>query len=174
MTTDMNQEDLTTTRSGGVPGLPSVELDWYAESEQVTVTPRSQRRFEISKDRAIEVLQVAEERRIRFDKQFSLLLYELAEWIHDHEDQIETPYLTIQDGSLMFVVVRNDARLDLEFEDDLSALDFRLANDPALDLIRLHTMSLPPTDDDSLQSFLFEPFTISYHGLREGSRSAGE
>lgn len=62
-------------------GLPPtanyVELDWYDASEVVQVRPRDRQRFELQKDRAIEVLQAAKEAD-RFQKQFELLLNKLA------------------------------------------------------------------------------------------------
>jgi hypothetical protein len=37
--------------------IKTVELDWYADDDIVRVTPRNQGRFDIQKDRAIEVLR---------------------------------------------------------------------------------------------------------------------
>ena len=172
MGTETANEDGARILSGHA--LQAVELDWYASDEKVRVTPRNQQRFDISKDRAIEILQVAEERRERFEKQFSLLLTTLAEWVHKRAEKVETPYLTIQDASFLFVVVQKTAELDLAFEDELSALDFQIANDSAFDLLQLHAISLPPVEDESLRSFVFEPFVLSYHGHREGSSQSGE
>lgn len=140
----------------------SVELDWYDGNETIRVTPRDQDRFEISKDQAIDVLQINEEHRILFGKQFNLLLSELADWIDDHIASIKVAYVTMRDASFLFVVVKRDPLFDLEFEDHLSDLDFRLANDTALDLVSINTMSLPPTSADSLQSFFHDKVRMVY------------
>jgi hypothetical protein len=67
----------------GIVELPQaanyVELDWYDENEVVEVRPRDKQRFEVQKDRAIEILRVAKEGD-RFQTQFQFLLNTLAAW----------------------------------------------------------------------------------------------
>ena len=140
-----------------------VELDWYAEDDVVHVTPRNQKRFEIQKDRAIEILQRAKDGE-NFQRQFALLLDRLAEWISRHQSKLANSILTLQDDRLAFVVVRHEARYDEQLQDDLADFDFDIANDPDLDLIRLKTLALPNVAGESLRSFLDERLVLVYHG----------
>lgn len=140
-----------------------VELDWYSEDETVRVIPRDRKLFEVQKDAAIEFLRVAH-RAEQFEKQLSLLLGTLAGWIKAHRGDVRDAYLTLQDGALSFVVVRSAARYDADFEDALTDLDFDVANDPALSLIKLHAVALPPASAQALSSFLDRRFLLSYHG----------
>lgn len=152
--------------------IKAVELDWFADDDVVHVTPRDQQRFEIQKDRAIEILQRAREAD-QFQQQFSLLLNRLAGWLSRH-NQIARALVTLQDGTLVFVVVRTYAKYDEQFEDELSELDFEIANDRDLDLIRLKTLALPNVSDSALRSFLDERLILSYsHGQRSGSHKPG-
>ena len=78
------------------------------------VTPRDQMRFDIQKDRAIKILQIAD----KAGKQFEFLVDRLVRWISRNESAIAGAYLTLQDGTLAFVVVRKDARYDESFQDE--------------------------------------------------------
>jgi len=148
--------------------IKSVELDWYTEDDVIHVTPRNQKRFEIQKDRAIEILQRAKDGEV-FQRQFGLLLDRLAEWIHVHQAKIANSILTLQDDRLAFVVVRKEAPYDEQFQDDLADLDFDIANDTDLNLVRLKTLALPNVTGESLRSFLDERLVLVYHG--DGKRS---
>lgn len=101
-----------------------VELDWYDESEVVQVRPRDKQRFELQKDRAIEVLRAAKEVD-RFQKQFEFLLNTLASWAVHWNTKISAAIVTLQDGSLAFIVVQKNEKYDEEFQDH-SFLDKRL------------------------------------------------
>ena len=131
------------------------------------VTPRNQQRFDIQKNRAIEILQRAKEPD-RFQQQFNLLLNRLAEWLVDRQTKISQAIVTLQDGTLVFVVVRKAAKYDEQFEDELAEMDFAIANDPDLDLIELKTLALPNVSGEALRSFLDERLILSYH---HGKRS---
>ena len=140
-----------------------VELDWFADGDVVSVTPRNQERFEIQKDRAIQVLQMAREAE-QFQRQFNLLLKRLAEWIRSQRADIDKAFVTLQDGTLAFVVVRKEAAYDEDFQDALADVDIEVANDRDLDLITLKTLALPNISSESLRSFLDERLVLSYHG----------
>ena len=143
--------------------IQPVELDWYSEDETVRVIPRDQQRFEVQKDSAIEFLRVAH-RSAQFEKQLALLLGNLATWIRDHRADVRDAYLTLQDGALAFIVVRQAPRYDATFEDALTDLDFTIANDASLSLIKLNAVALPPVSEEALLSFLDTRFVLSYHG----------
>jgi hypothetical protein len=154
--------------------VQSVELDWYAvgDGDVVGVTPRNQARFEVQMDRAIEILQLAKESE-RFSKQFRLLLQKLAAWIQPRINQIATAFLTLQDSSLAFVVVRREAAYDEAFQDDLADLDIEIANDGDLDLIHVSTLALPDVDKSAVYSFLDKRLVLTY-GERNRPRQLSE
>jgi len=141
-----------------------VEIDWYADSDKIVVTPRNQKRFTIQKDRAIEALRVVKDSE-GFGLQFGLLLEKIARWVKERESSIRTAIITLQDNSLVFVVVQSNVPYDEELQDDLAELDFAIAQDADLDLIRLRTVTLPPVDTDALGSFLDPRMVLQYqHG----------
>lgn len=145
--------------------IRSVALDWFAENETVVVTPRDQKRFEVQLDRAIEVLQRASQED-RFQKQFRLLLNHLASWLQGRDD-IRDAFVTLRDGALAFVVVRNVREYDEKFEDELSELDFEIANDIDLDLVNLNGIALPSVSEEALKTFLDQRLVLRYvHGNR--------
>lgn len=141
--------------------IKTVELDWFADNDVVSVTPRSQIRFNIQKDRAIEILQ-REKDAAQFGQQFSLLLERLAKWVSYREPKIERAILTLQDNALAFVVVRTAVEYDEDFQDELADLDIEVANDPDLQLISLKTLGLPHVTSDALRSFLDERLVLEY------------
>jgi hypothetical protein len=147
-------------------GISFVELDWYADNETVVVTPRDQQRFDISKDRAIEILRVTAAAQARFNKQMNLVINILGKWIADRAGEIRDAYLTVQDNSFLFVVVKKTAPVDPQFEDELSELDFSIANDQALDLLHVHTLSVPPVGENALKSFIDPRAVYAFHGRR--------
>lgn len=151
-----------------------VRLRWDMKDGLVVVTPQDEERFCIKVHRAIEILQKAD-RAEEFTRQFSLLLRLLAEWLKDRAD-IERAYLTHRDGALAFVVIRKSCQYDDDFEDVLSDLDYGIANDADLNLIKMDAIALPCVSDTAVSSFLDPGFTLEYvgHGERSGSHSAGQ
>jgi len=141
-----------------------VEIDWYDENDEIVVTPRNQLRFTIQKDRAIEALRIVKDSE-RFTLQFELLLGKLGRWIKERAGDIQTAIVTLQDNSLMFVVVQSENDYDEQLQDDLAGLDFDIAQDTDLDLMRLRTAMLPPVDSDALGSFVDSRMVLRYqHG----------
>jgi hypothetical protein len=139
-----------------------VRLEWSLSDGNVVVTARDQDRFVIKLNRAISILQQGQQAE-RFGYQFNLLLRMLAEWLRDREG-IANAFLTDRDGALAFVVVRESRQYDDDFEDAISDLDFRLANDPDLDLVTLDVIALPAASESALSSFLDPGFTFEYVG----------
>jgi hypothetical protein len=150
--------------------IQCVELDWYAvgDGDVVGVTPRNQTRFEIQMDRAIQILQLANEAE-RFNKQFKLLLQKIAAWIKPRSAKIEAAYMTLQDGTLAFIIVRHESRYDEVLQDDLADLDVEIANDGDLDLINLATLALPNVDEAATLSFLDKRLVLTYS--KDGERA---
>jgi hypothetical protein len=148
-----------------------IQLHWDMKDGLLTVTPEDEDRFSIKVGRAIELLQQAN-RAEDFRRQFTLLLRELARWLKDRSD-VERAFLTLRDGALVFVVVREFCEYDDAFEDALSELDYSVANDADLDLIKMDAIGLPPASDRALSSFLDPAFTLEY-GHRSRPHSTGQ
>jgi len=141
-----------------------VEIDWYAESDHVVVTPKNQQRFIIQKDAAIEALRQAKAAE-RFELQFDLLLQVLGKWLHERTSAVESGIVTLQDNSLVFVVVQSKVAYDEQLQDDLAGIDVAIAQDASLDLIKLRTVLLPPVGSEALGTFLDPRMVLRYtHG----------
>jgi hypothetical protein len=153
----------------------ALQLRWDMKEGLLIVTPEDQDRFVIKVRRAIELLKLAG-RADEFQKQFGLLLRLLAQWLRERKKRVEKAFLTYRDGALSFVVVRSEAQYDDDFEDAVSDLDFGIARDADLDLIKMDAIALPPTSDTALQSFLDPGFTLEYVGCGngDGPHSAGQ
>ena len=153
---------MSTTQAFPLANL--VEIDWFDDNDGIVVMPRDKKRFTIQKDRAIDALRLAKDAE-RFGWQFELLLERLARWVKGHAQAIREAIVTLQDNSLVFVVVQLQTAYDEAFQDDLAELDLSIAQDTDLDLIRLHTVTLPPVDLQSLESFLDKRMVLQYqHG----------
>lgn len=139
-----------------------VFLRWDMRDNLVTVSPEDENRFCIKVRRAIEILQQAD-RKEEFREQFNLLLRVLARWLNDQHD-IDKAFLTQRDGALAFVLVRKSSAYDEDFEDALSDLDFNVANDPDLNLIRMDAIALPNVSESAVGSFLDPNFRLEYVG----------
>lgn len=148
-------------------------LQWNEEG-LVLVTAADEDRFAIKVRRAVEILQQAG-RREEFRDQFKLLLGVLAGWLKDRSD-IERAFLTQRDGAFSFVVMRSVCEYDDDFEDELSTIDFHIANDTDLNLIKMDAIALPPVSDAAVRSFLDPDFVMEYatHGNRSRSSEASE
>ena len=85
--------------------------------------------FEVHKDRAIAVLQLA----AHAESQLKLLLERLARWVRDNAAMIDTAYVTLRDAKLAFLVVSKTPECNDDLEDSISELDFHIANDPDLE-----------------------------------------
>lgn len=151
-----------------------VDLDWFGPEDTVSVCPRDQQRFEIQKDKAIHALRVAYEQEQQFGKQMNLLLNRLGVWLESQGDEVNDAFLTLQDGSFAFVVIKSQARFDPDLEDSLAELDVAIANDASLDLVGVHTLALPPASPKSLLSFLDTRFLVRYHGKRKRPHRSGK
>ncbi len=140
----------------------AVQLHFTNADGHVTVTPSNEDRFTIKVERAIELLQQSS-RREEFERQFKLLLKVLGEWL-ENSSEIKQAFLTLRDGGICLVVVRENAPYDAEFEDSLSDLDYDIANDSDLDLIQFTAIALPPVSDESLNTFLNEDVAFILYG----------
>lgn len=153
MATQAISEQLTGPKS-------AVVIDWYEEGEVVHVMPRDQARFDVHKDRAITVLQLA----ANAESQLKLLLKRLATWVRDNAAVIDTAYVTLRDAKFAFLVISKMAECNDDLEDSISELDFDIANDPDLDVVRMNALILPPASREALRSFFDDRLLLVYHG----------
>ncbi len=153
-----------------------VHLCWSEKDGLITVTSQDEDRFNIKLNRAVEALQQAD-KVDKFKRQFNLLIKILLGWVKERSD-VRDAHLTLRDGGFSFVVVRQVPEYNEEFEDELSDLDYRIANDVDLDLLKLDVIGLPPASQEAIQTFI-DPnfhFSLQPHANAERSESsdAGE
>jgi len=120
----------------------------------VRVLGKDQKRFEIQKDYAIRILQVASDNKERFDKQFSLFMQLIQEWLNDNQSIVSRCVLTIRDSRMLLIAIAVDPEVNDDLEDSMSRLDLAMFRDSALDMIRVNTLVLPDVSSDSLQAFV--------------------
>ena len=136
----------------------AIEVDWFGEAEIIEVNPRDQQRFQIQKDRAISLLQLA----TNADAQLALLRRKLGEWMRTHSSSIKTAFLTLRDHRFSFVVISRTPLCNDELEDAVSDVDLQIANDPDLDAVKMNAIVLPPASIEAIGSFLDNRFLLEY------------
>lgn len=141
----------------------TVELDWFERGDLVSVTPRNQQRFEIHKDRAIRILQLNHEA----GKQISLLLDKLALWLTRNTEKVHSAILTVRDERFLFLVISKVAEMDDDLEDSVSEIDFDVANDSDLEVLKMNAIVLPQASREALDSFVDRRFMMVYGGPRK-------
>lgn len=132
-------------------------------SGKVRVGPEDLDRFAIQREKAARILRLVD-RTEQFEKQFSLLLDTLGNWVSQNRGKVSDSYVTLQEGVLSLVVIRKQPEYDADFEDVLSELEVDIANDPDLNLIEFTTMPLPPVSEAALRSFINESVCLKYVG----------
>jgi hypothetical protein len=89
-----------------------------------------------------------------FEQQFNDLLCHLKQWCDKHRDHIQSAFVSLRDGGILFLAVQKPSEYSREFEDTLTDLDVEIANSASLDLIRLSVLALPHSSADAVESFL--------------------
>jgi hypothetical protein len=138
----------------------SVVMLQHDDDGIVTVVPTNQDRFSLSIKQAVRELRLANQID-DFRQQLDLLMKVLGSWLGQRSD-VSDAYLTLRNGKLAFVVIRAESRYNSEFEDDISDLDIDIAEDPLLQLVRVHSLALPPADETAVDTFLDSRFTIRF------------
>jgi len=140
----------------------AIVVDWFDAPEILDVNPKDQQRFQIQKDRAIGLLQLANSA----DAQLNLLWRRLREWSREHSSKVQTAYLTLRDARFSFVVISRAVECDDDLDDAVSDLDFEIANDPDLDAVKMNAIVLPPASPEAISSFLDKRFLLEFRGRR--------
>lgn len=130
-----------------------IQLD-CSKKGKVVVTPQEQDRFVLTVQQAtaacLGIMPI-----LQYREQFvEGLMPKLIGWLEDHRKQIHKAFLTIRDGGLMLLVVRNKAEFDREFTDELTTFDMEVAQDAGLSAIRLDVLALPKVSDKGAMSFM--------------------
>ena len=133
----------------------------HNDQGMVTVVPQDEDRFSLNVHEAVQALRIADQLQ-KFQKQFRLLLRTLGEWLIERRQEWSDAFVTLRDGGLTFVVIRRVPRYDAQFEDELSDLDIKISDDPALELVSIHSLALPPADDAAVDTFLDSGFTVRF------------
>lgn len=142
----------TKSSADSSPSTRPLQLDWSDQDGVVTVTPRDYDRYVLRVRTAIDRLQRSG-KEDKFEQQFNLLARELATWLSERDD-VGNAFVTIRDGSFLFLVVTPELQCSDEFEDELSALDIKIANDAELQLMTLDVLALPDASEQALSAFL--------------------
>jgi len=159
MSIAMPSSDNSQTSQDDCALVDPIVVAYDSEAEVVTVIPKDEARFELHKRRAIEGLQLAKQADV-FGLQLNLLMSRLANWSKAREAKVARAYLTLRDARLVFVVIPRQVECDEELEDDVSRFDLKIASNADFDLVRMNALVLPPTSDESLQSFVDRRFLI--------------
>ena len=101
-----------------------------------------------------------------FQIQFKETINLLAVWIKKNTKHIAKAYLTIRDAGLLFVIIQKGIKYNGKFEDTLTALDLKIANQKTLSDIKLNVMALPNTTRDVYETFLSPEYTLKYKHAR--------
>ena len=88
------------------------------------------------------------------EKQIKQLRNTLDAWIQNHKSEIRYAYLTTHNKRLLFLVVQSSKEYNGIFEDALSDLDVRVANDPSFDKLKVNVMILPLIPPSSALAFV--------------------
>ena len=138
----------------------ALHLNWADNDGTITVHPEDEDRFILKVSKAIELLKTGVDRE-DFEVQFNVLLNTLGAWIKGR-NSIRDAYLTQRDDGMLFVVINSKAKYDDVFEDELTDLDIRIANDVDLKGFRLDVLSLPNTSSEGVDAFLNQDFVLHY------------
>ena len=132
--------------------VPCIQLD-YSQDGSVVVTPKDQDRFVLSVKEATSALSDAAQL-LKYGRQFGQLMPRLTDWLQAQRENVRKAFVTVRDGALLFLVVRNQAKCDPAFTDALAELDMAIAQNESFDVIKLDVLALPDVSDDGVQSFL--------------------
>ena len=141
--------------------LAPIRLDWEEKSRSLVVTPKDQDRFCLNVEEAIDACKAHTEEK-KFRLQFQTLLGFLGYWVQEHQKDIRDAIVTLQEGCILLLVVKENTSYEDSFEDALTKLDLAVARDPVLDLIRLTVLALPNCSDSARASFINPDLFLIY------------
>ena len=143
-----------------------IHLNWSDKDKRVIIHPANHDIDIHTVEEVIEAVHAhGKEERVRVKRQFSDLLGRLGEWASMHAGRIQQAIVTLRDSDLLFLVVMNDVKYDPGFEDELTDLDIKIAQDSDYDRLRLSVLALPKMGKAGISSFIDTNFCLQYEGL---------
>ena len=119
----------------------------------VTVLPENGDLFSLTKQMIARSGQIAY-KIDAFESQLAALRLELEAWALHRAKVVDEAFLVLKGEHFLFLVVLKGTAYDGAFEDDLTELDIRVAQNPDYDLINLSVLALPAFAEDVIRSFL--------------------
>lgn len=155
-------ETLQTEPRTGITAEP-VRLKWSEKDRAVVIDKGDNDLYVIKVKEVIQACNIQQEGN-EVESQFNDLKNILGNWVHKHKEKIDRAFVTIRDTRLLFLVTTKNMEYDSQFEDELTALDWDIANTPFLSAIKLSVLSLPCCDQETCESFLSPPIILEYVG----------
>ncbi len=140
-----------------------IRLKWDEKERTVLFEPKDNDLFTLKVKEVIQLCNIHQQKN-EFEYQFNNLKNILGNWVHRHQNKIAKAFVTIRDTRLLFLVVTKNVKYDSELEDEITDLDWAIANTPLLSAISLSVQSLPKCDSDIYESFLSPPIILEYIG----------
>ena len=94
------------------------------------------------------------------EKELKELLGYLADWLKVYVEKVQKAILTVGDGGLLLLIVRNQIKFDDEFEGEVVELDWKVANSSRFQSMSLNIVPLPKCSDDDAMSFADPGFRL--------------
>lgn len=139
-----------------------IRLRYSEKDAQVLVEPEDQDRFILCVQEAIMACRILAEYKILFEKQLNYLKNLLGEWARDRKNKIHKVFLTLQDARMLFLVVMKEAAYDPVLEEELTALDLKIARDPNCSKISLDVQAMPFCGEEGYISFCNPRWILEY------------
>ncbi|RKY06657.1 MAG: hypothetical protein DRP56_07035 [Planctomycetota bacterium] len=155
-------EVLQTEKNTVVSSGP-VRLKWSEKDRTVVIEPEDDDKYTMKVEEIIQTCNIKQQRS-EYEYQFATLKNILGNWIHQQKDKIDKSFVTVRDTRLLFLVISKNIEYDDAIEDELTKLDWGIANTPLLKDISLSVQSLPQCDNVVYESFLSPPVILEYTG----------
>lgn len=140
-----------------------IHLKWSEKDRTVLFEPADEDNFTMKVDEVIQACNIKQQKS-EFESQFNDLKNILGNWIHQRKDKIVKAFVTVRDTRILFLVITKDVEYDSKLEDELTGLDWAIANTQLFSAIPLSVQSLPQCDSDIYEAFLSPPIILEYTG----------
>jgi len=133
--------------------IEPIRLRWDDKTSRIVVTAKDETRYVLG---VKEILYACRSRanETDFRQQLELLQDVLGRWVREHGDKIRNAYITLREGSILFLVVQKGKQHDGDFEDELSHLDIAVAQDGQMELLNVSMLILPNCSDAARAGFV--------------------
>jgi len=141
-----------------------VRLKWSEKDRTVVFETPDNDLFAMKVREVIQTCNIIQQQRSKFESQFNDLKNILGNWVHERKDKIVKAFVTVRDTRILFLAITKDAEYDSELEDELTTLDWAIANTQLFSAIPMSVQSLPQCDSDIYEAFLSPPVILEYAG----------